>query len=206
MRIFRYLFIMSIVLGAVASAQHEDPFRDAFFPPDLVIHHAEELGISDADRQRFQDELQSRKEEFEKVGQAHRAASEAMAKTLEAHPVDATVVMEKLDALLSAENEMKRLHVSAMLAVRNQLTPDQIAKIDELKKRPNPLAKHAEFIKANIEPKKARFQQAMQAREAAQNPPPEGTQELIEKFHKLMKNGEVEYAVKAIDEALKLVE
>ena len=205
MKLPHILIVATLGLSSAAFAQQEDPFRDAFFPPEMVFHFAEELGLSEEEQKKFHEELQSRKPAFEEANGDLKLASEALAKTMDAHPVDASVALQKLQAVLAAENAMKKLHLEAMISIRNQLTPDQIAKIDELKRQPNPNAKHAEFIKANIQPKIAQFQEAMRDREAAQNPPPEEVPQLMQKFQALMKEGDVENAAKTLDEVLALV-
>lgn len=198
--------ILAISFASVASAQQEDPFRDAFFPPEIAIHHAEELGISDAEKQEIHQLLESQKAAYEEAHKDRTAAADALADVLEAHPSDKDAVLDKFDALLAAENAMKRLHVQAMVAVRNSLTKEQLAKINDLKKGPQFSPEQQKIVQNEIQPRIQKFQDLMQVREQAQNPPPQEVGQVMDTFHKAMHEKKLDAALKLINEAIALVE
>ncbi|MEM7010704.1 MAG: Spy/CpxP family protein refolding chaperone [Verrucomicrobiota bacterium] len=198
--------ILAISFATVATAQQEDPFRDAFFPPEIAVHHAEKLGISDAEKQEIHQLLESQKAAYEEAHKDRETAAKALAEALEAHPSSKEEVLGKFDALLAAENAMKRLHVEAMVAVRNSLTKEQIAKINDLKKGPEFSPDQQKIVQETIEPRLKKFQELMHGRQQAQNPPPQEIGQVMDNFHKAMHEKKLDAALKLIDEAIALVE
>lgn len=53
------------------------------------------------------------------------------------HP-DEKKVLTQLDKLLDIENEIKRLHLTSMIRIKNILTPEQQNKLREMKKQDRP--------------------------------------------------------------------
>ena len=184
----------------------EDPLGELFFPPDAIIANADALGIPEEKAKEMQKDLQSRMAEIQKAGSEQDTAAAAVAEVLKTHPVDEMVLLEKLDALFAAENAMKRLHVSAMISIRNQLTKEQIASLGDLSTGPRFTPEEEEILRTQIQPKLEQFRQGMNVREQAQNPPPEEVPEMMAQIHTLIQEKELKQALELLDKALELIE
>ena len=66
------------------------------------------------------------------------AEAEAMGTLLKQEPTDEGKAVAQLDKLLNIENEIKRLHMSVMIKVKNLLKADQQAKLRELRRPSRP--------------------------------------------------------------------
>ena len=199
------LLLLLLALCGAAFAQEEDPFRNSFFQPEIVLRYAEELGLSQEKAEAIHQELLSHREAYEKAGADQRASAKALSEALEAHPVDTSDALEKLDAVLAAENALKRLHVKMMIGVRNQLTAEQMAQVNELKRGPQLNQEEQVFLAMNIQPKLRRLQAMMEERAASGANPPEEVPQLMDQFHLLMQAKRLEEAEKAIDDILALL-
>jgi Spy/CpxP family protein refolding chaperone len=60
--------------------------------------------------------------------------SEKLAALVKQEPVDEQVVLAQLDKVLNAEREIKRTQLSLAIQIRNNLTPEQRARLTELRK------------------------------------------------------------------------
>jgi Spy/CpxP family protein refolding chaperone len=66
------------------------------------------------------------------------AEAEALGGLLKQERTDEAKAMAQLDKLLSIESDVKRLHISMLIKVKNLLTADQQAKLRELKRSAHP--------------------------------------------------------------------
>lgn len=129
--------ICLILFATVASAQGQgvpkDVFKGKLFPPNIILEH--------------QDELQLSKEQFTAIRAAvvevqatvaehewdlREAYQRAMA-DLDESPVDEEKVLENIDAVLMAENKVKKLQVAMLIRLRNLLTDEQVAYLQSVK-------------------------------------------------------------------------
>jgi TonB-dependent SusC/RagA subfamily outer membrane receptor len=61
-------------------------------------------------------------------------ATSKMKKMLEQPKINSTEVSRQLDEILRLENQMKRIQLNTMVAIKNELTPEQIEKLEAPKK------------------------------------------------------------------------
>lgn len=123
---------LSYVLGFTFALALTAPAAQAREEGDRCEEMASELDLSDAQRSQL-DELRYR-------SQSARIAIQARAQTAEldlhhammAATVDEKAISKALDALKTAEGELKRNHVDQMLAMRKLLTPEQWAKMSAM--------------------------------------------------------------------------
>lgn len=118
-------FTFALALTAPAAYAREEE-------GDRCEEMASKLDLSDAQRSQL-DELRYR-------SQSARIAIEARAQTAEldlhhammAATVDEKAISKALDALNTAQGELKRNHVDQMMAMRKLLTPEQWAKMSAM--------------------------------------------------------------------------
>ena len=131
------LLLVGVALLATGAAQAAgpkgDPFQGKLFPPNVILEHREQLGLS---KQQFTDirravvEVQANVAEYEwDVAEAYQ---QLMAE-LDSAPIDEAAVLEYVSAALKAENEVKKLQVGMLVRLRNLLTEEQIAYLESIR-------------------------------------------------------------------------
>src|SRR5436305_7508608 len=147
---FLIVFAAALMLPVIASAQEPngpppdgqmqqrmqrppmgplDPLGEAMFPPEMIMQHARELNLSDAQKQFMRAEIQKTTTRFNELQWQLQDAVEALHQTLKANPVNEEQALAQLDKVLDAEREIKRLHIGMGIRIKNQLTPEQQAKL-----------------------------------------------------------------------------
>ena len=58
-----------------------------------------------------------------------------MASLLRSTPIDEARVLEQADKVMAQEREVKKMQLSMLVRIRNLLTPEQIAKLQEIRRR-----------------------------------------------------------------------
>jgi Spy/CpxP family protein refolding chaperone len=123
------LLPLRAVLGADSPA---DPLAGAFFPPELIQLTRDQIGLTQAQQEAFRsrtEKTQLRSEELRGKLERETAALVTLAKQ---NRVDEAVILAQLDKVLDAERELKHLHLGLMVAIKNLLTPEQEAKLQEI--------------------------------------------------------------------------
>lgn len=131
-----------LALTAIAPAVHGQPGPPArppmdavsrhLVPPDAVMAHQAELGVTEAQRERFQQIMSRFQSEVVELQWRQQAESTELGKLLETAPVDETAALEQLDRLISVEDGIKRLHFSMLIRLKNELTLEQLQRLREL--------------------------------------------------------------------------
>jgi hypothetical protein len=124
-----------LLLIAYSSAQAQkadgDVFKGKLFPPNIVLEHRDELGLT---KEQFTAiraavvEVQSNVAEHE--WDLRIAYQEVMAE-LDNSPVESDRVLELIDKVLTAENKVKKLQVAMLVELRNLLTDEQMEYLRE---------------------------------------------------------------------------
>lgn len=125
------LLVASFAVGAAVAAEpRPDVFKGKLFPPNVILEHQAELGLS---KQQFTEirktvvELQGNVAEHE--WDVREAYQNIMAE-LDKSPIDQGRVLEHVGAALRAENEVKKLQVTMLIKLKNLLTEDQVAYLE----------------------------------------------------------------------------
>jgi len=104
-----------------------DPIGSAVIPPDVVMSHQPEIGLSDAQRNAIQTDVQNAQQRFMPEQWKLAAAMEKFAAILRQSHVDQAKASAQLDAVLDLERRIKHTQITLMIEVKNELTPAQQA-------------------------------------------------------------------------------
>lgn len=136
----RVLCICAIFLLAVgvsrAQQPGEDPLGQSFFPPELVIQHQEAIGLSPEQKDAFKTEIRQAQLKFTELQWKLQDEMEKMLSLVKQTHPDEQQVLAQLDKVLSAEREVKREQITLLVRIKNKLTPEQQAKLAELRVKP----------------------------------------------------------------------
>ena len=115
-----------------------DPLGDAMFPPDMIMGHARELGLTDEQKTFMRGEIQKTTTRFLELQWQLQDAMEALHQTMKPNAVDEQQALSQLDKVLDTERQIKRLHFSLGIRLKNQLTPEQQGKLRGMRMPPPP--------------------------------------------------------------------
>jgi len=121
---------LSLCMANIADAQATpgpDPIGAALIPPEVVMAHQQELGLSDAQRYAIQMDAVNAQQRFMPAQWRLAAAGEKLAEMLKQSHVDQTKALAQLDTILNLEREIKHTQLMLMIEVKNILTPQQQA-------------------------------------------------------------------------------
>ena len=115
-----------------------DPLADVMFPPEMIMGHARELGITDEQKTFMRGEIQKTTTRFLELQWQLQDAMEALHQTMKSNSVDEQQALSQLDTVLDTERQIKRLHFSLGIRLKNQLTAEQQAKLRGMRMAPRP--------------------------------------------------------------------
>ena len=145
------LALAVVAFGAIsASAQQPEPDQpqqprippppspdmdDAMFPPDMIMQHQRELGLTDEQKAFMRGEINKTSTRFNDLQWQLQDAMEALHETMRADQVNEPQALAQLDKVLDAEREIKKLHMGLAIRIKNNLTPDQVQKLQGMRHR-----------------------------------------------------------------------
>src|SRR5712692_10826590 len=106
-----------------------DPLGDAMFPPEMIMQHTRELNLTPEQKTFMRAEIQKTTTRFNELQWQLQDAMEALHEIMKSNSVNEQQALAQLDKVLDAEREIKRLHIGMAIRIKNQLTPEQQAKL-----------------------------------------------------------------------------
>ena len=115
-----------------------DPLGEAIFPPELVMQHQREIGLTDEQKAFMRGEIQRVTARFNELQWQLQDAMEALAITMKEGSVNEQQALTQLDKVLDTEREIKHLHIGLAIRIKNKLTPDQQDRLQQMKRMAPP--------------------------------------------------------------------
>ena len=139
------IFFIGIILTvAFASAQQpphppqpmpdQDPLAQFVFPPELVMGHQREIGLTDEQKTYLRGEIQRVTLRFTELQWQLQDSMEGLASVMKESNVNEQQAQSQLDKILDTEREIKHLHIGLAIRIKNKLTPEQQAKLQDIKR------------------------------------------------------------------------
>lgn len=119
-------------------AQPHDPIAGNLFPPELVMQHRRELGLTDEQKVAIKDEAIKASTRFSELQWQMQDEMETMATLMRGDNVDEQRALAQLDKVLAIEREVKRTQLGLSIRIKNKLNPEQQMKLRELRGNPHP--------------------------------------------------------------------
>ena len=110
-----------------------DPLGDAIFPPEMVMQHQRELGLTDDQKTFMRGEINRTTARFNELQWQLQDAMEVLHETMKANSVNEQLALSQLDKVLDNEREMKRAHMELAIRIKNKLTPEQQLKLQSMR-------------------------------------------------------------------------
>jgi Spy/CpxP family protein refolding chaperone len=115
-----------------------DPLGDTMFPPDMVMQHQRELGLTDEQKTFMRSEINRTTTRFNELQWQLQDATEALHETMKASSVNEQLALSQLDKILDGEREIKRAHMELAIRIKNKLTPEQQTKLQSMRRQGGP--------------------------------------------------------------------
>jgi Spy/CpxP family protein refolding chaperone len=136
----RQLFIAILLLSIPAFGQqppapNDDPIGRQLFPPELVMGHQEELALQEKQRAAIRAEVVKVQTRFIDLQWQLSEDSEKMVNLLRGLPIDEAKVLEQADKVMAVERDVKKMQLSMLIRIKNLLTAEQIARLQEIRRK-----------------------------------------------------------------------
>ena len=110
-----------------------DPFARFLFPPELIMQHQSEIGLTDAQRTTITTAIQQAQGRFVEAQFKISGEGEKLGRLLQGVSIDEAQAVEQVDRILSLERDVKRAQVGLLVRLKNALTPQQQARLAQLR-------------------------------------------------------------------------
>lgn len=118
---------------AAQNPKPDDAFAQALFDPQLVLRHAQAIGLTPAQRRTILDELKATQTALAPLQANMMEPALDLVELLGQTRVDEARVVAKMDQVLEIENEVKKKQAALLVRIKNALTAEQQAKLRELR-------------------------------------------------------------------------
>ena len=141
-RIITTAALMLLFVGTAVAQQPappppaHDPIGEAFFPPELVMQNQQAIGLTDAQKESLKTELRKAQVRFTELQWQLSDQAEKLAALVKQETLQEGQILAQLDNVLNVEREIKRTQLSLVIQIRNALTPEQRARLTELRTKP----------------------------------------------------------------------
>jgi Spy/CpxP family protein refolding chaperone len=106
-----------------------DPLGDAMFPPEMIMQHTRDLNLTLEQKTFMRGEIQKTTTRFNELQWQLQDAMEALHDAMKENTVNEQQALARLDKVLDAEREIKRLHFGLAISIKNKLTAEQQEKL-----------------------------------------------------------------------------
>jgi Spy/CpxP family protein refolding chaperone len=135
------LLVLALVTLApqAAMAQAPKPPEDVLarylYAPELVLDNQQAINLSDRARLAIQEAMMDAQQRFMGLQFMMSKETETLRNLLRTGSVDSVAVLKQIDQMLGIEREVKRTQMSLMIRIKNTLTPEQQAALDQIRTR-----------------------------------------------------------------------
>ena len=136
------LFVGMVLTVALTRAQNpppqppqpNDPLAQSLFPPELVMQHQREIGLTGEQKAFLRAEIQRVTSHFNDLQWQLQDAMEGLQGIMKESSVNEQQALAQLEKILDIEREIKKLHLELAIHIKNKLTIEQQAKLNELRR------------------------------------------------------------------------
>jgi Spy/CpxP family protein refolding chaperone len=176
-----------------------DPLEENLYPPDLIQLNKETLRLSEEQQSAIAKLFRDLQEQLPDKEAQLRREVEALGRMIPQSTTDETALLGQLDKVLDRERDIKRLHLATMFQLRRQLTAEQLAQLQNIKK-------NMHTAEQRLQGRLQRVQQLIQQRVQESGHPPVEVVERMQAFPRLMQQGKITEAEALLEDTLRTLE
>ena len=110
----------------------DDPFSRCLIPPETIMGHQAELGVTDAQRTKLIAEMSQAQAKFTEVQWTMGSEQQNLEQILAKPSIDESAALKQLERITSIEQDLKRTQMTLLIRVKNTLTPVQLKIVADL--------------------------------------------------------------------------
>jgi Spy/CpxP family protein refolding chaperone len=133
MTVLKRLAPLLFIAVPLIAQQPEDPLARYLVPPEQIMAHSQELNLAEKQRAAIKAEVQKAQSKFIDLQWDMKEETEKMIKLLQQTPADEARILEQADKVMAMEREIKKTQLALLIRIRNVLTPEQMAKLNEIR-------------------------------------------------------------------------
>ena len=130
----RLALLLFLAVPLSAQQPQDDPLARYLVPPELIMAHSSELNLVEKQRAAIKSEVQKAQSKFIDMQWDMKEETEKMVKLLQQTPADEARILEQADKVMAMEREIKKTQLSLLIRIRNVLTAEQMAKLEEIRR------------------------------------------------------------------------
>ncbi|MGZ8876397.1 MAG: hypothetical protein ACXW1F_07965 [Halobacteriota archaeon] len=111
-----------------------DPLSDVLITPEMIMMRASELKLTPIQMAFIRKEVENSNVKFNELSWQLDEAVEVLRQRTLVHAVDEERALAQLDKVLDIERRIKRLQIRMSIRIRNQLTLDQLGKLQSIRR------------------------------------------------------------------------
>ncbi|MFK8048136.1 MAG: hypothetical protein AB8B81_06875 [Halioglobus sp.] len=143
MNTFKALLIaLSFYLATMAQAADlegwqgkRDILKMGLYPPDIIMRHQQKLGVSVAQRKKITGAVKAFQSDIAELQWSLENEQQIMRQTLIGHPIASGDALQQVERVLSLESQFKLAHFKLLIAIKNELSDEQIDLLQRTLKR-----------------------------------------------------------------------
>jgi len=108
-------------------------FLRELFLPSLVMEHQRDLGLTPEQRDAITKEMTAAHQKVLELRWTLEEKSEALRKLLAENKIDEKAALARAVEVMDVERQMKQAHLTLLIRLKNQLTPEQQQKLATLR-------------------------------------------------------------------------
>ena len=195
--------ILHLLVTAILTLRTSaDPLGEHLFPPELLQYAQEEIALTDEQRENLREEGEKLGARFKELQERLQKEVEALAALVKPEHVDTPAALAQLDKLLDAEREVKRVQIGFLIAIKNQLTPEQQTKLIAFRKAHGLDRAPMEELQKRLTEKAGRVRDGVE-KLVGKGGDPASIKTIMEEVSALMQQGKHKEAEAGLDRALK---
>ena len=133
-------FVLSLLMaslaatGAWAAEAHkpDDPIAAQLFPPEAVMAHQQQIGLTGAQRKAITAAITALQSKVVEIQWEMTSEQTALAELLSRPIVDEASALARADHLMDLERRVKHEHLATLIRIKNTLRPEQQARLRAL--------------------------------------------------------------------------
>lgn len=106
-------------------------FMMGLYPPDVIMQHQQRLGISDNQRTSISKAVKQFQSEVAELQWTMQNQQQLLLQSLSVNDIDSESSLERAGQVLAMESQFKLAHLKLLIAIKNELTDEQIQMIQQ---------------------------------------------------------------------------
>jgi Spy/CpxP family protein refolding chaperone len=108
-------------------------FMENVFPPGVVMRHQGDIGLTDEQRTAITKQMEDAQKTLVTLQWEVERESEKLSKLMAGARIDEGAALRQADQVMNAEQRLKKAHLTLLIRIKNDLTPEQQQKLRELR-------------------------------------------------------------------------